>query len=107
MDTAHTVTGLKMEGPRENDCGMDCWLPLEAERQRDGDLSPAATSSQILAPTQISMEVDSFPEPPEKSPAADTLTSTLGEPKQNTQPHHARLLAREMRDNGWGVILRC
>lgn len=87
-DSTHTVAGLRLEGPCEKDCGP----PLGAERQRNGNLSPITTSNWILPPTWMSMEANSFPEPPDKISAANSLTSTLEDPEQRTQPYHIRLL---------------
>lgn len=73
--------------------GRTTWeLRAASESWEAAKWGPRPPSNWILPATWMSMEADSFPEPPDKILAADTLTSTLGYPEQRTQPHCASLL---------------
>ena len=85
--TQHTrLLAWRWTGPHEKNCR----LPLEAERQRNGDLNPTTTSNWTLPTLWMSLQAGSLPEPPDQSLAANTLTSTLGVLERRTQSHCAK-----------------
>lgn len=78
------------------------WVLLKCQ-QGSGDLSHAATWTQVLLAIRMSLEVGSLPEPPYGIPDDGTFSSTWQGPEQRTGMKLLRLLTYET--VGWHVLL--